>query len=147
MRLPPAWHKDPDLRRLFTNGPIQDNPPYDKWASTAAFGISLKMDGEGADFKENAWIDAGAEDELSARSKRSWVTPRNSVAGKTSPIPRKPTPYATVGKTLIILKISTDATCLLASTACCNHKETVDTAKTRFKWSTTFSGRKRRTSS
>lgn len=58
------------------------------------------MDHGDADLKQNAWIDAGTEDELSISSKLSRVTPRSSVAGRASLTAQKPTPHATVGAAL-----------------------------------------------
>ena len=53
------------------------------------------MDMRGTDYKENVRVDSGTEDELSVPTKLSHVTPRSSVAGKTSPVLNL-TPHANV---------------------------------------------------
>ncbi|KAL2037911.1 hypothetical protein N7G274_009386 [Stereocaulon virgatum] len=52
------------------------------------------IDREEADLKGNTSVDPGTEDELSAPTKLSRVTPRNSRAGRTSPTSPNPTPHA-----------------------------------------------------
>lgn len=85
------------VRHLFTNGLIRDSSFEREFVDHFGLQNIGKMDDGDTRLKENVWIDAGTERELSVPSKSSRVTPRNSVAGRPSLMAPKPTPHATVG--------------------------------------------------